>query len=80
MEGSRIGGRFAVMKRNKRTRPTSSSKGRRRPKRARPPSERREQAGLIRLQKKALLSVAGVGASGFSDVSTEHDTYLYEKP
>lgn len=31
-------------------------------------------------QKKALLSLAGIGASGFTDISIEHDTYLHEKP
>jgi hypothetical protein len=30
-------------------------------------------------QKKALLSLAGIGASGFADISAEHDTYLHEK-
>jgi|CXWL01.1.fsa_nt_gi hypothetical protein len=31
-------------------------------------------------QRKALLSLAGIGASGFTDISAEHDTYLHEKP
>ena len=31
-------------------------------------------------QKKVLLSLAGIGASGFTDISVEHDTYLHEKP
>ena len=31
-------------------------------------------------QKKVLLSLAGIGASGFTDISVEHDTYLLEKP
>jgi hypothetical protein len=31
-------------------------------------------------QKKALLSLAGIGISGFTDISVEHDTYLHEKP
>jgi hypothetical protein len=31
-------------------------------------------------QKKALLSLAGIGASGLTDISAEHDTYLHEKP
>ncbi|MBH0199410.1 MAG: hypothetical protein HP497_08325 [Nitrospira sp.] len=31
-------------------------------------------------QKKALLSLSGIGASGFADISVEHDTYLHEKP
>lgn len=35
---------------------------------------------LIARQKKLLFSVAGIGASGFSDISVAHDTYLHEKP
>lgn len=35
---------------------------------------------LVARQKKALLSLAGIGASGFTDISVEHDTYLHEKP
>lgn len=35
---------------------------------------------LIARQKKSLLSLAGIGASGFNDISVEHDTYLHEKP
>jgi hypothetical protein len=31
-------------------------------------------------QKKSLLSLSGIGASGFTDISVEHDTYLHEKP
>ncbi len=31
-------------------------------------------------QKKALQSIIGIGASGFTDISREHDTYLHEKP
>lgn len=31
-------------------------------------------------QKKSLLSLSGIGASGFSDISVERDTYLHEKP
>jgi hypothetical protein len=34
---------------------------------------------VVARQKKVLLSLAGIGASGFTDVSVEHDTYLYEK-
>ncbi|MBH0191283.1 MAG: hypothetical protein HP492_05875 [Nitrospira sp.] len=34
----------------------------------------------ISRQKKALLSLSGIGASGFADISVEHDTYLHEKP
>jgi len=35
---------------------------------------------LVARQKKVLLSLAGIGASGFTDISAAHDTYLYEKP
>lgn len=35
---------------------------------------------FIAKQKRALLALAGIGASGFSDVSQEHDKYLHEKP
>jgi len=41
------------------------------------------QEGLqkrVARQKKALLSLAGIRASGFTDISVEHDTYLHEKP
>ena len=41
-----------------------------------------QQQGLqkrVARQKKALLSLAGIGVSGFTDISIEHDTYLYEK-
>lgn len=31
-------------------------------------------------QKKSLLSLSGSGASGFTDISVEHDTYLHGKP
>jgi len=30
-------------------------------------------------QRRMFLALAGIGASGFSDTSQEHDTYLYEK-
>jgi hypothetical protein len=33
---------------------------------------------LIARQKKLLLSLAGIGSSGFSDISTAHDAYLNE--
>lgn len=39
--------------------------------------------GLLRQlnrQKKSLLSLAGIGASGFTDISQDHDKYLHEKP
>jgi hypothetical protein len=35
---------------------------------------------LVARQKKVLLSLAGIGASGFTDISVAHDTYLHEKP
>jgi hypothetical protein len=44
---------------------------------------RTRQRGLdkrVARQKKTLLSLAGIGASGFTDVSVAHDTYLHEKP
>jgi hypothetical protein len=31
---------------------------------------------LIARQKKLLLSLAGIGSSGFSDISVAHDAYL----
>jgi hypothetical protein len=31
---------------------------------------------LIARQKKLLLSLAGIGSSGFSDISAAHDAYL----
>jgi hypothetical protein len=33
---------------------------------------------LIARQKQLLLSLAGIGSSGFSDISAAHDTYLNE--
>jgi hypothetical protein len=33
---------------------------------------------LIARQKKLLLSLAGIGSSGFSGISTAHDAYLNE--
>ena len=33
---------------------------------------------LIARQKNLLLSLAGIGSSGFSDISASHDTYLHE--
>jgi hypothetical protein len=33
---------------------------------------------LIARQKKLLLSLAGIGSSGFGDISTAHDAYLNE--
>ena len=31
-------------------------------------------------QRRAFLALAGLGASGFSDISQEHDKYLHDKP
>lgn len=42
--------------------------------------QRRGQQMRVARQKKALLSLAGIGASGFTDISIEHDPYLHEKP
>ena len=36
-------------------------------------------AARVARQKKALRSIMGIGASGFSDISREHDTCLHEK-
>jgi hypothetical protein len=33
---------------------------------------------LIARQKKLLLSLSGIGSSGFSDISAAHDAYLHE--
>lgn len=34
---------------------------------------------LVKSQKKALSKLCGVGNSGLSDLSREHDKYLYQK-
>lgn len=44
------------------------------------PVQQRDLKKRVARQKKALLSLAGIGASGFTDISVEHDTYLHEKP
>lgn len=44
------------------------------------PKRRGQALRLVVKQKRALLALAGIGASGFSDVSREHDKYLHEKP
>ncbi len=44
------------------------------------PSVPRQVLRRLTKQKKAFLALAGVGASGFTDISVEHDTYLHEKP
>jgi hypothetical protein len=57
-----------------------------RSKQQKPPAKRASTTQRLSLQKrvarqkKALLSLAGIGASGFTDISVEHDTYLHEKP
>lgn len=43
-------------------------------------TQQRSVQKLVARQKKVLLSLAGIGASGFTDISVAHDTYLYEKP
>jgi hypothetical protein len=43
-------------------------------------SRRTNMQRRIMRQKKALLSLSGIGASGFADISVGHDTYLHEKP
>ncbi len=44
------------------------------------PKSQGQSPKLVAKQKRALLALAGIGASGFSDVSEEHDKYLHEKP
>jgi hypothetical protein len=43
-------------------------------------ARRRSLKNRLARQKKSLLSLSGIGASGFTDISVEHDTYLHEKP
>jgi hypothetical protein len=43
-------------------------------------AQRRSLKKRLARQKKSLLSLSGIGASGFADISIEHDTYLHEKP
>jgi hypothetical protein len=33
----------------------------------------------LKRQKTLLLSLAGIGASGFTDISVDHDKYLHVK-
>jgi len=54
----------------------SRNGGRRRPR----PKSQAQAPKLVAKQKRALLALAGIGASSFSDVSQEHDKYLHEKP
>ena len=44
------------------------------------PKSQGQAPKLVAKQKRALLALAGIGASSFSDVSQEHDKYLHEKP
>ena len=59
------------------TRRSVSRNGRQRRQR---PKSQGQTPKLVAKQKRALLALAGIGASGFSDVSQEHDKYLHEKP
>ena len=38
-----------------------------------------EDGELLKLQKKELPSIIGIGKSGISDVSRRHDQYIYER-
>jgi predicted DNA-binding antitoxin AbrB/MazE fold protein len=38
-----------------------------------------EDGELLKLQKKELSSMIGIGKSGVSDVSRRHDQYIYER-
>jgi len=40
---------------------------------------RTELSQKVTRQKKSLLALAGIGASGFTDTSEEHGKYLYEQ-
>ena len=43
-------------------------------------SKRKDLSQRVARQKKSLMTLAGIGASGFTDISEEHDKYLHEKP
>ena len=43
-------------------------------------SKRASLSQQVTQQKKSLMTLAGIGASGFTDISEEHDKYLHEKP
>lgn len=43
-------------------------------------SKRTGLSQQVARQKKSLMTLAGIGASGFTDISEEHDKYLHEKP
>lgn len=43
-------------------------------------SKRTSLSQRVARQKKSLMTLAGIGASGFTDISEEHDKYLHEKP
>lgn len=57
--------------------PSKVSQTRRKATSGRRPSGLSQQ---VTRQKKSLLALAGIGASGFTDISEEHDKYLHEKP
>ncbi|MBU1261754.1 antitoxin family protein [bacterium] len=38
-----------------------------------------KETNLIATQKQAISEIAGIGSSGLSDVSRNHDKYLYRK-
>lgn len=42
--------------------------------------DEREIKKIVERQRKALLSIAGIGDSGLGDVSRNPDKYLYDKP
>jgi len=42
-------------------------------------SQRERLSQRIVRQKKALRALVGIGASSFTDISSEHDKYLHEK-
>lgn len=44
------------------------------------PEDEEEIKKMVERQKRALLKIAGTGSSGLSDVSENHDKYLYGKP
>jgi hypothetical protein len=42
-------------------------------------SQRERLVQRVVRQKEALRALVGIGASGSTDISSEHDTYLHEK-
>ncbi|MEW6543480.1 MAG: hypothetical protein AB1411_07705 [Nitrospirota bacterium] len=49
------------------------------PRKAARASQRDRLRRRVALQKKALRALVGIGASGFTDISREHDTYPHKK-